>query len=80
MVVIDEPEYRYIPGVGKNQYGGTCAAPTFCDIGKKALQYLGVELDDPYGFPPGDPRRDTSKAVWVKEATQLQELYDSWNK
>jgi cell division protein FtsI (penicillin-binding protein 3) len=80
MVVVDEPEYKYTPGIGKNQYGGTCAAPAFCDIGKKALQYLGVEMDDPYGFPPGDPRRDASKAVWIKEAAALQELYDNWNK
>ncbi len=80
MVVIDEPEYRYIPGIGKNQYGGTCAAPSFSEIGKKALQYLGVEPDDPYGFPPGDPRRDSSKAVLAKDMVALQELYDSWNK
>lgn len=80
VIVIDEPEYKIIPGVGKNQYGGNCAAPAFCEIGKKTLQYLGVEPDDPFGFPPGDPRRDASKAVWVKEAAQLKELYDNWNK
>jgi cell division protein FtsI (penicillin-binding protein 3) len=80
VIVIDEPEYKIIPGVGKNQYGGNCAAPAFCEIGKKTLQYLGVEPDDPFGFPPGDPRRDASKAVWHKECEQLKELYDSWNK
>jgi cell division protein FtsI (penicillin-binding protein 3) len=80
VIVIDEPEYKTIPGVGKNQYGGNCAAPAFCEIGKKTLQYLGVEPDDPFGFPPGDPRRDPSKAIWQKECEQLKELYDSWNK
>ncbi len=80
MIVIDEPEHRVIPGVGRNQYGGICAAPVFCEIGKKTLQYLGVELDDPFGFPVGDPRRDSTKAVWSKETIMLNDLYDSWNK
>ena len=79
MVVIDEPEWKYIPGVGKNQQGGTCAAPIFREIGKKTLEYLGVEPDDPYGFPSGDPRRDPEKAVWAKESKQLSDLYKSWN-
>jgi cell division protein FtsI (penicillin-binding protein 3) len=79
MIVIDEPEWKYIPGVGKNQQGGTCAAPIFREIGKKTLEYLGIEPDDPYGFPIGDPRRDPDKAVWNKEAKQLSDLYKSWN-
>jgi cell division protein FtsI (penicillin-binding protein 3) len=80
MIVIDEPEYRFIPGVGKNQYGGVCAAPVFCAIGKRTLEYLGVEPDDPFGFPVGDPRRDPVKAIWEQEAKQLQELYMDWNR
>lgn len=79
MVVIDEPEWKFIPGVGKNQQGGTCAAPVFREIGKKTLEYLGVTPDDPFGFPQGDPRRDPEKAVWMKEATALTELYKKWN-
>lgn len=79
MVVIDEPESRFIPGVGKNQHGGTCAAPVFKEIGKKTLEYLGVTPDDPFGFPPGDPRRDAEKAIWVKETKALTDLYKSWN-
>ena len=79
MVVIDEPERKFIPGVGKNQLGGICAAPCFREIGRKALEYLGVEPDDPYGFPFGDPRRDSSKAVWHKENQSLSELYKQWN-
>jgi cell division protein FtsI (penicillin-binding protein 3) len=79
MIVIDEPEWKYIPGVGKNQQGGTCAAPIFREIGKKTLEYLGIEPDDPYGFPIGDPRRDPDKAIWNKEAKQLSDLYKSWN-
>jgi cell division protein FtsI (penicillin-binding protein 3) len=79
MVVIDEPEKKYIPGVGGNQFGGTCAAPAFCSIGKRALEYLGVAPDDPYGFPLGDPRRDPDKAIWVKESKSLLDLYHKWN-
>jgi cell division protein FtsI (penicillin-binding protein 3) len=79
MIVIDEPEAKYIPGVGKNQYGGNCAAPAFRVIGRKALEYLGVEEDDPYGFPVGDPRRDVKKAIWQQETKQLNDLYEQWN-
>jgi cell division protein FtsI (penicillin-binding protein 3) len=76
---IDEPEYKYIPGVGKNQMGGTCAAPVFREIGTRTLQFLGVEPDDPYGYPVGDPRRDPEKADWIKKTQELKALYDQWN-
>ncbi|MGR3972983.1 MAG: penicillin-binding protein 2 [Candidatus Rhabdochlamydia sp.] len=66
-IVIDEPAYQYIPGVGKNQYGGVCAAPCFREIGLRTLQYLGV--------PPDDPEND----AWMKEVNQLKKLYDEWN-
>lgn len=79
MVVIDEPEAKFIPGVGKNQFGGNCAAPAFSLIGKRTLEYLGVPPDDPYGYPVGDPRRDPEKAIWVKEAKELTDLYHAWN-
>ena len=79
MVVTDEPESKYIPGVGKNQYGGNCAAPAFREIGTKALQYLGVEPDDPFGYPVGDPRRDSKKADALQEVEVLKELYQQWN-
>jgi cell division protein FtsI (penicillin-binding protein 3) len=79
MVVIDEPAAKVIPGFGRNQYGGICAAPAFREIGRKTLEYLGVEPDDPFGFPVGDPRRNPSKAVWGKETEMLKDLYDSWN-
>ena len=79
MIVIDEPEYKYIPGVGGNQYGGNCAAPAFREIGLRALQYLGVEPDDPYGYPVGDPRRNEEKADWTKEVKALGDLYRQWN-
>lgn len=79
MIVIDEPECKFIPGVGKNQQGGTCAAPVFREIGRKTLEYLGVAPDDPFGFPQGDPRRDSEKAAWMKEAKALTEQYKSWN-
>ncbi len=79
LIAIDEPEYKYIPGVGRNQMGGRCAAPAFREIATRALQYLGVEPDDPYGYPPGDPRYDPQKADWVKETTVLKELFQQWN-
>ena len=67
LVAIDEPEWKYIPGKGKNQMGGVCAAPAFSEIGLKALQYLGV--------PPDDPKND----VWDGEMKKLKTLYDQWN-
>ncbi|MBS0603865.1 MAG: penicillin-binding protein 2 [Verrucomicrobia bacterium] len=79
LIAIDEPEFKYIPGIGKNQHGGNCCAPAFREIGLRTLQYLGVEPDDPYGYPVGDPRRDETKADWIKETKALRELYQQWN-
>jgi len=80
IVVMDEPAFKYVPGVGGNQYGGNCAAPAFRRIGLKTLEYLGVEPDDPFGYPKGDPRYDPDKADWKKEADALRELHKEWNK
>lgn len=79
LVVIDEPEYKYIPGVGRNQHGGRCAAPAFKEIGLRTLEYLGIAPDDPYGYPPEDPRYDKEKGDWLKESRSLLELYKKWN-
>ncbi len=79
LVSIDDPEKKYIPGIGKQQMGGICAAPVFREIATRSLQYLGVAPDDPYGYPPGDPRRDPAKADWAFEVQSLKELYDKWN-
>ena len=79
LVSIDDPEVRYLPGIGKQQMGGTCAAPVFREIASRALQYLGVAPDDPYGYPVGDPRRDADRADWMQELKNLQALYDEWN-
>lgn len=79
VVTIDEPEYGYFPGIGRNHMGGTCAAPIFCEISKRALEYLGIPPDDPHGYPPGDPRYDSNKADWLPEIRQLQEKYEKWN-
>jgi cell division protein FtsI (penicillin-binding protein 3) len=80
VVTMDEPQYGYIPGVGKIHHGGVCSAPVFREIGRRALEYLGETPDDPYGYPAGDPRRDPEKADWVKETRRLQEIYEKWNK
>jgi cell division protein FtsI (penicillin-binding protein 3) len=79
MIVIDEPEKKIIPGVGKMQMGGNCAAPAFREIALRTLQYLGVEPDDPYGYPPGDPRRNDDKADCMQRIAQLKKLYQEWN-
>ena len=76
---IDEPEWRFVPGVGKVHHGGQCAAPVFREIGHRALHYLGVEPDDPHGYPTHDPRYDSEKADWIKEVKVLKSLYQSWN-
>jgi cell division protein FtsI (penicillin-binding protein 3) len=79
MIAIDEPAYKVIPGVGGNQYGGNCAAPAFREIGLRALQYLGVPPDDPFGYPKGDPRFDPKKADYLIKTNELKVLYDQWN-
>jgi cell division protein FtsI (penicillin-binding protein 3) len=79
LVSIDDPEKKIIPGLGKHQLGGICAAPVFREIATRCLQYLGVAPDDPYGYPYGDPRRNLEKADLVKEVRQLKELDKAWN-
>lgn len=79
LIAIDDPEFKYIPGVGKNQQGGQCAAPPFREIASRTLQYFGVEPDDPHGYPVGDPRYDPDKADWIKQSKELKELYLKWN-
>lgn len=79
LIAIDEPESKYIPGIGRNQAGGNACGPAFSEIGLCTLQYLGVEPDDPYGYPVGDPRRDETKADWMTEVRRLRELYETWH-
>lgn len=80
IVSIDDPVRKVIPGVGKHQMGGICAAPVFREIATRALQYLGETPDDPYGLAPGDPRRDPKRADWAAEVEGLKQLYDKWNR
>ena len=68
LISIDEPEYKFIPGVGRNQMGGACAAPAFREIGLKTLQYLGIPQDDP------------NNNAWDQEVKKLKELYEQWNR
>jgi cell division protein FtsI (penicillin-binding protein 3) len=79
LIAIDEPECKYVPGLGKNHHGGNCCAPVFREIGSRALQYLGVEPDDPYGYPAGDPRSNLEKADCMQKIKMLKELYRQWN-
>lgn len=80
LVTMDEPEYGYVPGIGKQHHGGNNSAPVFREIAARSLEFLGIPPDDPYGYPKGDPRHDSNKADWLKEAQTLQDLYESWNK
>lgn len=79
LVAMNEPEYAYIPGIGKNHNGGTSSAPVFREIARRSLEYLGIPPDDPYGYPSQDPRYDENKADWVLETKKLNELYQKWN-
>jgi cell division protein FtsI (penicillin-binding protein 3) len=79
IVAIDEAEAKYIPGVGKNYMGGVCAAPAFQEIGRRTLEYLGAEPDDPYGYPSGDKRYNAEKSDMYHKLQQLKKLYDEWN-
>ena len=79
IVTIDEPKKMYIPGIGKNHLGGTCAAPVFHAIANPLFEYLGVEEDDPYGYPKNDMRYDFEKADHLQKLEELRKLYDKWN-
>ena len=79
LVSVDDPEVKVIPGVGKHQFGGICAAPIFKEIATRALQYLGVAPDDPYGYPVGDPRRNSEKADMISKMQTLKEEYQRHN-
>ncbi len=79
IVTIDDPERKVILGVGKQQMGGVAAAPVFREIATKALQYLGVTPDDPYGQKMGDPRYDPKRADWAREVENLKKLFELWN-
>ncbi len=80
VISIDEPEYGYIPGVGKNHNGGNCTGQVFRGIAKRALEFLGIPPDDPFGYPYGDPRSDPKKEAWMDETRKLLELYNKWNR
>ncbi len=79
-IAIDEPEYRYMPGIGKTYFGGRCAAPTFRHIMEKTYKYLGIPPDDPFGLPTGHPHADPEKADWSEQVDILKELYSNWNR
>ena len=79
-IAIDEPEYRYMPGIGKTYFGGRCAAPAFRHIMEKTYKYLGIPPDDPHGFPVGHPHADPERADWNKQVNILKELYTNWNR
>jgi cell division protein FtsI (penicillin-binding protein 3) len=79
IVCVDEPESRYIPGLGTTRYGGKSAAPIFTEIARRSLQYLGVEPDDPKGYSRRDPRSNIEEADWMEEVKQLKVKYEKWN-
>ncbi len=80
IVILDEPEKKFIKGYGTTHFGGKSAAPIFREIGKRVLERLGVEKDDPFGFSKNDPRTIIEKSDWYNETKYINSLYDSWNK
>ncbi|MCH9627775.1 MAG: Peptidoglycan D,D-transpeptidase FtsI [Chlamydiales bacterium] len=80
IVTLDEPKPIRLEGGIKNYVGGRCSAPVFAEMAKRTLEYLGEPPDDPYGYPPGDPRYDPEKADWMKEVRELKLLYEQWNR
>lgn len=68
VVAIDEPEKKYIPGVGRNYMGSVAAAPVFQGIASRAIAYFGTPPDDPDG------------TIWNEENRELQNLYKEWNR
>lgn len=79
LVSIDDPEPIILEGGIKAYFGGGCAAPVFREIAARTLEYFGTPMDDPYGFPSGDPRYNGEKADWNRETKELKMLYESWN-
>lgn len=79
-VSIDEPAHIVLEGGGRNYRGGRCAAPIFREIARRTFEYLGIEPDDPYGYPPGDPRHDPKLADWGPEVQELKKLFEEWNR
>jgi len=79
LVVIDEPRVKYIPGQGHNNHGSIAAAPVFSAVATKIFQLTSFPPDDPYGWPQGDPRRDSEKIVWKKEMNLLKEKFERYN-
>jgi cell division protein FtsI (penicillin-binding protein 3) len=79
LIGVDEPEKFFIPGVGYNQRGATCAAPIFRAIASRMLEYLGIAPDDPYGYPYGDPRRNPQLSDYSQEVKDLEQLYKQLN-
>ncbi len=77
---IDEPEYRYIPGLGKTYFGSRCAAPVFKNIMERTYKYLGTTPDDPYNYPSNHPMCNSDLTDWKKELDTLDQLYGEWNK
>lgn len=75
---IDEPETKYIPGVGKNHLGGYAAAPIFKQIGEKTLRYMGVDRDDPLSLLTSR-KKEQGLADWEEETEKLRKLYQEWN-
>ncbi len=78
-IAIDEPKHCYLPGIGKTYFGGRCAAPAFQKIMQRTFKYLAIPLDDPFGYPKGDPRFDPKKADSIQEVEILEDLYGKWN-
>lgn len=79
VVVMDEPERKWVPGFGSNHLGGVCSSPVFSKIAERTLRYLGVAPDDPFGYPKNDPRRGSKKADMIAEVNELNNLYKKWN-
>jgi len=67
LVVLDEPEKKFIPGVGKNHHGGISASPIFKRVAQRSLEYLGVTPDS---------EAKKRQKEWAK---YIRTLYDKWN-
>ncbi|CDR34672.1 peptidoglycan D,D-transpeptidase FtsI family protein [Criblamydia sequanensis] len=79
LITIDEPSTAYVPGVGHLYYGGISAAPIFRAIGERALEYLGIQPDDPHDLLKNSENFDKDKLDWMKEVKRLQEIMQKWN-
>lgn len=75
----DEPDAKYLPGIGSFRLSGRYTAPTFKKILARIANYVGLEPDDPGTLSPKDPRYKPVQPMLSEQMQTLNKLYSEWN-